>query len=242
MRVRRKCPGWGVLWLSWTMLWTVSPAAAQYDEPRSYTSIQARFLAAGVLHRDFAPRDGNPVPDSLAIRFKAYMPVLSYHHGPFEIGFGYTRYTLLGSTRASVYFGAIMTNEFPLAMSRTHALVAPLCVAADFTKAEGGGVERDNFNIASLGLGTGLRYRYMSSTVDAGIRLLAIIHYSFEGLSTGSGSSASFLADAGLILRSIHIGDGLALGYRYRYQHWSMSNALLNYRVASHGPYLGVLF
>ncbi len=218
------------------------PCLAQYDQPRDYTIDEARFFAAGVLHREFSPRSGNPTPDSAAIRFKAYMPILSFHQGPIEIGFGYTRYTLGGTSRSTVYFGTVFTNEFPLAVSRAHALVVPISVAADFTKAEATGVERDNFNIASLGIGTGLRYRFMSVDVDAGIRVLGIIHYSFEGLSTGSGSSASVLADAGVILKSVHIGEGIALGYRFRYQRWSMSNARFNYSVVNHGPYLGVLF
>ncbi|MBP1658240.1 MAG: hypothetical protein H6Q31_2841 [Bacteroidetes bacterium] len=224
-----------------TML-AVMPAVAQYEEPREYTIGEARFVAVGVVHRDFQPRSGNSSPDSAAIRYKAYMPVVSFHQGPFDVGIGYTRYTLAGSTRSSVYVGAVLTNEVPVAVGRLHALAVPLCLAMDFTKAEGTGPERDNFNVASLGIGTGLRYRYRGDGVEGTARLLGAVHYSFEGLSTGSGSSVGLFGDATLILRSIHIGEGLALGYRVRYQQWSMSDTRFDYRVFHHGPYLGILF
>jgi len=218
------------------------PAAAQYEEPPDYSSGEARFLAAGIVQRDFQPRPGNTQPDSVAIRYKAIMPVVSYHQGPFDISLGYTRYTLRSATRSSVYVGAVLMNEVPVAVSRVHALAVPLCVALDFTKAEGGGVERDNFNVASLGIGAGLRYRYTGTGVEGAVRMLGVVHYSFEGISTGSGSSVSMIGDATLILRAVHLGDGLAIGYRVRYQQWSMNEARLDYRVFHHGPYLGILF
>jgi hypothetical protein len=223
-------------------LMTGLPAAAQYEEPREYTIGEARFLAAGVVHRDFQPRSGNSSPDSAAIRYKAYMPVVSFHQGPLDVGVGYTRYSLAGTTQSSVYVGAVLTNEVPVTVGRLHALAVPLCLAVDFTKAEGVGPERENFNIASLGIGTGLRYRYLGDGVEGTVRLLGVVHYSFEGLSTGSGSSVGLLGDATLILRSIHIGEGLALGYRVRYQQWSMNDARFDYRAMHHGPYLGILF
>lgn len=218
------------------------PVRAQYDEPREYSAGEARFAAAGVVLRDLAPRSGNTAPDSLAIRFTAYMPMVSFHQGPFELGFGYTRYTLNGSSRSSVYVGTTLSNELPVTAGREHALAVPICLSADFTKAEATGVERDNFNTASIGLGVGLRYRYMGRGTEGSVRVIALAHYSFEGLSTGNGSSTGILADAGLILRSVHIGDGIAIGYRFRYQQWSMSDTRFRYRAVHHGPYLGVLF
>jgi CBS domain containing-hemolysin-like protein len=213
----------------------------------SLSMSRAGLPAASALRQwEFCTGIGHRVRErgagSLVMRFKAYMPIVSFHQGPFEIGIGYTRFTLQGSTRSSVYAGTVLTNEIPVTTTRVHALVVPICVSADFTKTESAGVERDNFNVASLGIGSGLRYRYAGTGIDASLRLLGIVHYSFEGLSTGSGSSFAVQADAGLVLRSVHIADGLALGYRLRYQQWSMSDARFDYRMLHHGPYLGVLF
>lgn len=215
---------------------------AQYDEPRDYTPLEARYLAAGVVRADFAPRDDARAGDSLAIRFQSWMPVLSFHQGPVEILFGYTRYSLRRTTRTAVHFGTIVTADLPLSVTRSHAVAVPLCVAADYTKAESEGAERDHFNIASIGLGAGVLYRLTGSAVDLRLRALGIIHYSFEGLNTGNGSSSVLQADGSLLLRSLHIGDGLAVGYRFRLQNWSLSNARLNARHLTHGPYIGVLF
>ncbi len=218
------------------------PVRAQYDQPRDYAPLEARFGAAGVIHSEFTPRGGNSAADSLVIRYAAWMPVVSFHQGPVEIMFGYTRYTLRGSSRTAIHFGTVVTNDFPLSASRSHALAVPVCVAADFTKAESTGAERDNFNIASLGLGAGLLYRLSGTGADLRLRALGIVHYSFEGLSTGSGSSSVIQADASLLLRFVHVGEGIALGYRFRLQNWSLSSEQFNYRAVTHGPYIGILF
>jgi len=217
-------------------------ATAQYDEPGEYASSESRFFSAGAMYRDFAPSAGNPTPDSLAIRYKAWMPTLAFDQGPFEVMFGYTRYVLNGSSREAIFLGTTVSTDVLLAGSRSNALLAPVCGAADFTKSESDGAERDHFNVASLGIGSGLKYRSVSPSMEFSIQALGIIHYSFEGFSTGSGSSTAVLGDARLLLRHIRLLDGLVCGYRFRYQRWSLSNANANYQTISHGPYLGVLF
>jgi hypothetical protein len=213
---------------------------AQYDEPREFTPLEARFIAIGILDRDFQPRSSNTMPGSTAIRYRNYMPVISFHQGPISIAFGYTRYIRDGVSREAVHFGSVFTQDLPLIAGRTHAFSIPICLAADFTKAASGGLKRDDFNVASLGLGVGFRYQYRSPSVDASVHALGIVHYSFEGLSTGSGSSTALDCDAHLVLKSIHIGEGIAVGYRFRVQQWSMSDARLDYHTIHHGPYIGV--
>jgi hypothetical protein len=216
-------------------------AFAQYDEPREFTPLEARFIAVGILDREFLPRDSNTMPDSAAIRYRNYMPVISFHQGPFSITFGYTRYTRGGSSKEAVHFGSVFTQDLPVISGRTHSFSIPICLAADFTKAESAGPKRDNFNIASLGIGTGLRYQYRSPSVDVSVHALGIVHYSFEGLSTGSGSSTALDCDAHLVIKTIHIGEGIALGYRFRAQQWSLSDTRFDYRSTHHGPYIGVM-
>jgi hypothetical protein len=217
-------------------------ATAQYDEPRDYVPSEARFFSAGAMFCDFAPSSGNTAHDSLAINYRVWMPTLGFHQGPFEVMFGYARYTMNGSSREAVFLGSTVSTDVLLTGSRSSALLAPVCAAGDFSKSESDGAERDNFNVASLGIGAGLKYRSVSPSMEFSIQALGIIHYSFEGFSTGSGSSTAFLGEVRLLSRHIRILEGLVCGYRFRYQSWSLSDPKFNYRSLSHGPYLGVLF
>lgn len=216
-------------------------ARAQYETPREYTLQEARYLSAGAMMRDFAPRTGYTGGDSLAIAFTSWMPMLGYHQGMLDAQFGYTRYTLKGETRTSIFFGTTVSNELPLVRGQPAALVVPVMLSLDYTKAESPGAGRDHFNVASLGLGAGLKLRLMSPGTEFSAHAVGIYHYSFEGFNTGNGSSVALAGEASLILRTIHIADGIVVGYRFRYQTWSLADGRLNYRVTTHGPYVGVL-
>jgi hypothetical protein len=170
------------------------------------------------------------------------MPTLAFDQGPLEAIFGYARYVMNGSSREAIFLGTTVSTDLMVAGSRSSALLVPICGAADYSKSESDGAERDNFNVASLGIGAGVKYRALSPSLEFSIQALGIIHYSFEGFSTGSGSSTAVLGDARLLLRHIRLLDGLVCGYRFRYQRWSLSNAKSDYQTVSHGPYLGVLF
>lgn len=217
-------------------------ATAQYEEPRDFAPLEARYVAVGVLDREFLPTGSNPLADSTGIRYRVWMPMISFHQGPVQIAFGYSRYTRGGESKEAVHFGTVLTNEVGIGSGRNRSFSLPLCLAADFTKAEAAGPKRDNFNIASLGVGAGVRYQYQSPAVDVGVHALGIIHFAFEGLGTGSGSSAALDCDARVMIKSVHIGDGLVFGYRLRMQRWNMSDETFNYTATSHGPYLGVMF
>jgi hypothetical protein len=137
-------------------------AHAQYETPREYSLQEARYLSAGAMARDFAPRSGYTGGDSLAIAFSSWMPMLGYHQGMIDVQFGYTRYSLKGQTRTAIFFGTTLSNELPLVRDRPAALVVPIVLSLDYTKAESPGTERDHFNVASIGLGAGLKVRLMS--------------------------------------------------------------------------------
>jgi hypothetical protein len=211
-------------------------------EPREYESADLRVASAGVFWRDFSPRGSNTAPDSVAIRYNRLMPFIGFRQGLFDVSFGYTTYSQRGVSRAALFLGTTVSQELVLTGSRSGALLLPLLLSADFTKAEAGGPERESFNIASVGLGTGLKYRVVSRAVDASISAAGIAHYAIEGLSTGTGFSGVVALDASALFRTIPIGEGLALGYRFRLQTWSMSDPKFDYRAVSHGPYLGVAF
>ena len=214
----------------------------QYYEQREYAPSEARYIALGFVERDFTPRGSNTLPDSLAIRYKRAMPIISFKQDAAELFFGYTTYTLSGSSKSAIIFGARYGTEVPIAGRRSSALLFPLQVAADYAKSEGIGPSRENFNIASVGIGGGLKYRYFNSSTDFSIGVEELAQYSTEGIGIGNGFSAATLGDAALMLRGVGPLDGTVIGYRFRFQTWSMNEHNFNYRSVSHGPYLGILF
>jgi hypothetical protein len=222
------------------IVWT-SLALGQYEMPREYSQMEARYFSGGAMTRDFAPRAGYTGGDSLAIIYNTWMPMVGYHQGPVDVLFGYTSYTLHGASRAAIFFGTTLTNDMPIINRRPASLVAPIFISLDYTKSESAASERDVFNIASIGLGVGLKFRWITPGTEFSLHAAGIYHYSFEGFSTGNGSSTAVIGEASMILRTIHIADGVVVGYRFRHQTWSLGDGRLNYRVTSHGPYIGVL-
>jgi len=218
-------------------------ASAQYYEQKEYTPLDdVRYIAIGVTNREFAPRPTNSFPDSLTIRYNRIMPMISFRQGAGELMFGYSTYTLSGSSKSTIFFGGRFGTEVPIAGRRPSVLLFSLLLAADYTKAEGIGPSRENFNIASVGIGAGLKYRYFTSSMDISIGIEELAQYSTEGIGIGSGFSASTLGDAVILLKDIGVLEGTVIGYRFRLQTWSMSDNKFNYRSVSHGPYLGIMF
>lgn len=218
------------------------PAYAQYYEDDEYSSPPARYLYGGFQNMNFRPRSSNPLDDSLAIEFDRGMPVIGFRQGMMDLTFGYTRFTTGGRSRAAIFFGAMLSTEVPVSGKKPGTLVFPLLVSADYTKAEALGSEKDDFNIASVGVGAGLKYRYSGGSVDFSVGAMEVLHFSSEGFGTGTGFSAATIGEANVMLRKALILDGVVLGYRFRLQSWSMSNEAFDYRSISHGPYLGIMF
>ena len=170
------------------------------------------------------------------------MPVVGFRQGPVDLLFGYTTYDLHGASRSAVFFGVTFTGDYLLAGNRESALVLPFLVDADFTKSESAGGLHDNFDVGSLGVGTGIKYRRIGESVDFSVMAAAIIHYSFDGYSLQTGSSPAAVAEAVAILPYIGIWNGLAIGYRFRYQAWSLGSGRYDYKTVNNGLFLGVMF
>ena len=219
----------------------LSSTQAQYETPRDYSPFETRYFWGGAMLRDFAPRAGYTGSDSLAIRFNTWMPMIGFHQGSLDVQFGYTRFSLKDGMRTAIFFCTTLANDLPLVKEGPAVLMLPVLLSVDYTKAESPGAERDHFNVASAGLGTGLRLRLISPGTELTAHAAALYHFSFEGFNTGNGSSLALTAEASLLLRTLHIGDGIVLGYRFRHQNWSLGEGRLNYRVTTHGPYIGVL-
>jgi hypothetical protein len=229
--------GWSVL----LMLLLAAMARAQYESPREFSPLETRYVSVGAMPRDFAPRAGYSGGDALAIRYNVWMPVIGFHQKSMDALFGYTRYTLNGSTRSAAFLGATLSNELPLVHSFSAALILPVILSLDYTKSEGSGLEKDQFNMASIGVGSGLKVRFTTPGTEFTAHALSAYHFSFEGLNTGNGSSVVVLGEATFVVRTLDIVDGIVLGYRFRHQTWNAAGGRLNYHVTTHGPYIGVL-
>jgi hypothetical protein len=236
-----------ILWSGVTAAFIIScvaPAAvAQYlEQSRSYAPSDARYVSAGMFARDFRPRPSNTAPESLAVSYTRVMPLVGFRQGPVDFLFGYTTYDLHGAARAAIYFGVTFTGDYILSGNRERALVLPFVVDADFTKSESAGTLHDNFDVGSIGIGTGLKYRSNGESVDFSVMAAAIIHYSFDGYSLHTGSSPAAIAEAMALLPEVGILNGLALGYRFRFQAWTLGNGRYDYRTINNGVFIGVMF
>jgi hypothetical protein len=170
------------------------------------------------------------------------MPVVGFHQGPVDVAFGYTRYTLGGVSRSAIFFGTTVANDIPLAGKMPSALMLPVMIAIDYSKAGGVGAERDNFNVASVGAGAGLKYRLFSRDIDLTVYGAELGYFSFDAMSYGNGVSAATVAGVTLQLKRIGVFDGTAVGYRFRLQNWFMKDNNFNYHTLDHGLFVGVIF
>ena len=232
----------GILFVIGLLCGASFTAHAQYYDDREFGSPANRYISAGFMQRDFQPRSSNPNPDSLAVRYDRTMPMIGFRQGNFDISFGYAGYTLHGRSRSTIFFGASFANEFPVTGRERTGLLIPLLISVDYTKAESAGPSRENFNIASGGIGAGLKFRHHASNLDFWLQAVEIAHFSTEGFSAGYGFSAATVGEAVLLLPRTLVFDGVALGYRFRLQTWSLNENRFNYRSFSHGPFVGVLF
>jgi hypothetical protein len=214
---------------------------AQYYE-RSYEQTTNRFIHVGFFQRDFHPRTTNSLPDSLTVNYSRIMPTIGFRQGLVDITFGYTRFSLRGQDKSSIFAAVTVGNDLPLTSARTQALHLPLMISSDYTRTDNTGGDRENFNIGSVGIGAGLKYRLTQRGFEFSLRVAEAVHWSLEGFSTGSGFSAATLAEALFVFRDVLLLDGITLGYRFRYQTWNMNTPKFDYKSLSHGAFVGVMF
>ena len=216
-------------------------AFAQYYE-RPYEQTENRFIHVGFWQKDFAARSSNPLPDSQRISYNRVLPTIGFRQGLVDVTFGYSRFSLRGEDKTTIVVTATVGNEFPLTFSKTHAVLLPLMIASDYTRADNTGGDKEAFNIGSIGFGAGLKYRIMSPGFEFALTAAEVAHWSLEGFSTGSGFSPATLGEAQLVFREVFGLAGITLGYRFPYQTWNMSNDKYDYKSLSHGAFLGVMF
>lgn len=211
-------------------------AHAQYDDPRLEPPAPARYAGLTIGQRQFSPQGAG------IIDFRSLVIGLVLHQEPLDVQFGYASYSLDNGDRTSLSLATVIGFDFPLKGPGRSGVFLPVMVTGDYTKAEVSGLQRDNFNVGSIGLGTGVKVRLAGEQWELEMRTGIAAQYSFEGFGVGTGFSPLLLGDATALIRSFPVLDGLAAGYRFRWQRWDMRTSAFDQRCLEHTVFLGVLF
>ncbi|MHB1051290.1 MAG: hypothetical protein ACYC09_14515 [Bacteroidota bacterium] len=207
-----------------------------------YTMTDFRSLGVSYNIQEFAPSGSNPLSDSLRIRITSAMPMFEYREMQARVAVGYQSYTVLG--RPSNAFSVFMESGHVFSISgkeQRSGFFIPVKLSANYLRAENPHQGQRNFDIGSLGVGTGVKYRYIAKTFGLQAFAAGSLHYASVGFGTEYGSQTSLTGEIQWIFPEL-IFEGLTAGYRYERQAWDMSDTQLNYRRFYHGPYIGIFF
>ncbi len=215
---------------------------AQYREEPARRAVEVQFVSGGYLQQNLRPRHSNALPDSAVISYDRLMPVLGLRQGVLDLLVGYARFSLRGRSRETILASAIFRQELPLGRTGKDGLSVPILLSTGFFRAQAAGPERTTLNVATVGVGLGVRGGFAGPASELWIEALGAVHYAVDGIGTGSGFSPVLAAEAGAFFPGALTFASLAAGYRVRLQSWSMSDSAYDYRLSSHGAYLGVWF
>ena len=199
-----------------------------------------RSIGISVSPQQFLPRENNSLPDSLRIQFNSAMPCIEYRQLDLRIAIGYNTYELSGEKKSAYSLYAESATDIALGSKRS-ALFLPIIIATNYIRAESVNKLSRRFDVGSVGIGTGLKYRSLSESFGVQAYAGGVIYYSTAGFSIENGSSTSLRAEIDFLLPHI-VSDGIIFGYRFESQAWSLSDARLNYSRVYHGPFIGIFF
>ena len=220
-----------------------SPLLFSQDFGYEYNSVQEfRSLGMSVNAQQFLPAASNSMPDSQRLSFSSPLPFFEYRQMDVRIAVGYQEFTIQNRSRSSFTVALEQSNDYPLAGKKGEStLLLPIAFSSNFVKAEGIPGKIRNFEIGSVGLGTGLRYRYVTRQFALQVTLIALYHYSTVGFSTEYGSQKTFSAELFTVFSDI-LFDGVVIGARIDQQEWDISGIDLDYRRTVAGPFVAIVF
>lgn len=207
-----------------------------------YTITDFRSLGVSYTLQDFRTAGSNPLHDSAAIRFNTNLPMIEYRELSARVAVGYQSYVLRGKNINA--FSVYMESGNDLSLTgrdQRNGFFIPVKLSANYVRAENSVPGQKNFDIGSLGIGAGGKFRYLSKTFGLQAIGTATIHYSSVGFGTEYGSQFSLLGEVQCLFPEV-LFEGIIVGYRYERQQWDMSNSILNYQRYYHGPFIGVFF
>ena len=209
----------------------------------NYPSLEDyRTLGISTAVQDFEPTGGNTLPDSAKIHIKTPMWLAEYRQMGVRVAFGYSSYKFNNDSRSEISLAAesITDISFTAASERSNFFL-PVVFSTNFVQASGASNSSKDFNIANVGIGTGLKFKQVTENFGVQFTGVGILYYSTPGFSVESGSSTAVVAELQFLFREL-IGDGLTAGYRFETQTWSMSDKTQNYTRLFQGPFIGIFF
>jgi len=203
-----------------------------------------RALGAGYNQQKFSPRSSNTLPDSNAIRFSTALPFVELRQNNGRLAIGYQIFTdITGKNKES--FSAYVETQNDIALSdrknQKATFVIPIIVAANYIRAESPNNSVKDFDMGSLGIGAGLKFKHFERGFGLQAFVTGTLFYCSEGFSTEYGSQNSVAAEVQFIIPDI-IYEGMLFGYRFESQRWNMNNVSLNYQRQYQGLFVGFLF
>ena len=224
------------------ILVTTSRVWCQFFEENYPSLSDFRSVGLSGVTQDFSPRSGNAQPDSAKIHFTAPLFAAEYRQMGLRVALGYSSYKFNSNARSEISFSAESITDVALVRDRDGGnFFLPVILSTSFIQAGGSTNSSKDFNVANVGLGTGLKFKRISESFGVQITGVGVLYYSTAGFSIESGSSTAVIAELQFLIREV-IGEGMTVGYRFETQAWSMTDKKLNYSRQFQGPFLGIFF
>lgn len=218
------------------------PALAQDFGYTYYSITDFRSLGGSFNFQNFSPIHIPTVPDSARIRFTTNLPSIEYRELNTRVAIGYQEYVLGGRTLSSFSVYMESANDFSITgKEQQSGIFIPIKLSANYVKAENPFSGVKNFDVGSLGIGGGVKYRFLTRTIGFQVYAVGAIHFSNVGFGVEYGSQSSFTGEVQLIIPDV-LYDGILVGYRYESQRWNMNDDVLDYKRYYHGPFVGIFF
>jgi len=192
--------------------------------------------------QSFQPRAENTLADSGKIHVTSPLWLAEYRQLGLRIALGFSSYKFNNDSRTEFTIAAESMTDISLSGSSERGnFFLPIVFSTNFVQATGATNSSKDFNIADVGIGTGLKFKQVSENFGIQFTGVGLIYYSTAGFSVESGSSTAAIAELQFLFREI-VGDGMTAGYRFEIQKWSMTDKTLNYSRQVHGPFVGIFF
>jgi hypothetical protein len=197
-------------------------------------------IAAGL--DTFIPLSTNTEKESSRVHFNAPSVGIEYRELNTRVNVSYTPYSLQGKNTSALTISVLSMYDFPIGMSQNNRnWLIPVVLSTNYVRVGLPEGSSQDFNIASVGLGSGLKYRTIQQLFALQVQAVGIFHYSSEGFGFENGTSLTAGAEIQFLLPEI-AGEGLVLGYQFLYQQWTMKNSQWNYGRTTHGLFIGIFF
>jgi hypothetical protein len=203
-----------------------------------------RSIGAAYNLQHFSSSSSNVLSDSNRIAFSSALPFIEFRQNNGRLAVGYQTFTdIKGKSRESFSVYGESQNDFPIGGSKQSkaAFSLPVVVSANYVRAQSPNTAIADFDIGSLGLGTGIKFKHFERSFGVQAFAVGSLYYASEGFGTDYGSQISLCAEVQLVLTELFY-QGLLLGYRFETQRWNMNNSTLDYQRQYHGAFIGVIF